>query len=213
MFKQLCVLSFFLLMIPNLVLARLEVCNKTDLVLMVAVGYDTYNDRIASEGWWRLYPGHCEVPIDLAMLQGNYYVHAESNLDTTLTDDAFSWGNQVSLCVTLEDYRFPNAKQCESGYLFGEFNQVSKNWRNTNVVEINHPSRSYGNSYRIKVAGLQRMLTILGYDIGKIDGIFGEKTINVLDQIADDAGILGFDFKVIYSHLEKLLTQRQGIPN
>ena len=193
--------------------ARLEVCNRTDLVLMVAVGYDTTEQRTATEGWWRVYPGMCEVPVDVAFLSGSYYVHAESNPRSTMPDDAFAWGSENSLCVQLSDFRSPNAKQCNDGDVSISFTKVKKNWRNLNKVEIAHPNRKYDNQFRTQVAGIQRMLSILGYDVGDIDGVIGEKTALALNEIGLRHSVVGFDFAKIFPLLEEVIAERQRLDN
>lgn len=193
--------------------ARIEVCNQTDLVLMVVVGYDTAEDRTATEGWWRIYPGMCEVPVDVAFLKGSYFVHAESNPRSTMPDDAFSWGDGTPLCVKLNDFRLPNGKQCGEEDLAVSFNKINKNWDNVNVVDIYHPERSYENQFRTKIAGIQRLLSIIGYDVGSIDGVVGEKTGLALNEIASQNKVFGFDFDQVFLILEHVIAERQKLDN
>ncbi len=193
--------------------ARLEVCNLTDLVLMVAVGYDTTDQRTATEGWWRIYPGVCEIPVDLSLLKGSYFVHAESNPRSTMPDDAFSWGQEKSLCVKFTDFRLPDESQCSGDDGSVSFNQIDKNWRNSNKVNIYHPKRRYPNPYRTRVAGVQRMLSIIGYEIGDIDGVIGEKTAIALNEIASQKGVYGLDFITMLPMLEKIIAEQQKLDN
>lgn len=193
--------------------ARLEVCNQTDLVLMIAVGYDTTEGRTASEGWWRIYPGYCEVPVDVSMLEGSYYLHAESNPRSTMPVDAFNWGEEKPLCVKLADFRIPDGNFCQDGNIVVNFNRVDKNWRNYNKVDIYYGRRTYELTYRTRVAGVQRMLSMLGYDIGEIDGVIGEKTVVALDEIGQAYQVFGFDFKRIFPLLEKLIAEKQKLDN
>lgn len=192
--------------------ARLEVCNQTDLILMIAVGYDTGAGRTATEGWWRLYPGYCEVPVDVAFLKGAYYLHAESNPRSTMPNDAFSWGKEHKLCVGLEDFRLANASQCDSKNIYVGFNELDKNWRNKNVVDV-YGTRRYDNQFRTKMAGVQRMLSLLGFNVGDIDGVAGEKTVDALNAIAGSNGVFGFDFDQLYPLLEKLIANKQRLNN
>jgi len=202
---------FFCLAAAEQAYARIEVCNQTDLVLMVVVGYDTAEDRTATEGWWRIYPGMCEVPVDVAFLKGSYFVHAESNPRSTMPDDAFSWGEEKPLCVKLSDFRIPNGNQCREGEVAISFNQVDKNWRNSNKVDIFYSKRSYENQFRTQVAGVQRMLSIIGYDVGVIDGVIGQKTTLALNEVGINNGIFGFDFERIFPALEKIIAEQQKL--
>jgi len=193
--------------------ARIEVCNQTDLVLMVVVGYDTAKDRTATEGWWRIYPGMCEVPVDVAFLKGSYFVHAESNPRSTMPGDAFSWGEEKPLCVKLSDFRVPNGNECREGEVAILFNQVEKNWRNSNKVEVVHTKRTYENQFRTQVAGVQRMLSIIGYDVGQIDGLIGLKTTLALNEVGTNNGMFGLDFDKIFPILEKVIAEQQKLDN
>lgn len=193
--------------------ARLEVCNRTDLVLLVAVGYDTPGQQIAAEGWWRIYPGFCEVPVDVAMVKGDYYMHAESNPRSTMPDDAFTWGDEQPLCVALTDFRHPDAGVCQEGQVFINFDRVDKNWRNLNRIEIEHEQRKYKDIFAAKVAGTQRLLSILGHEIGDIDGVIGRKTVAALHQIGVANNAFGLDFKRIYPILEEMIAKQHKLDN
>jgi uncharacterized membrane protein len=193
--------------------ARLEVCNQTDLVLIVAVGYDTGEGRTASSGWWRIYPGFCEVPVDVAMIKGDYYLHAESNPRSTMPVDAFNWGEETPLCVELNDFRIPDGNFCKEGNTVVKFNKVEKNWRNHNKIDVRHSKRSYQNQQLVKVAGIQRLLSMLGYDVGEIDGVLGEKTVDALNEIGAVNKIFGFDFKRMFPLLEQLIADKHNLDN
>jgi len=207
------VLMLSLLLSSAVAFARLEVCNQSDLVLMVTVGYDTDEGRVATEGWWRIYPGFCEVPVDVSLLKGSYYVHAESNPRSTMPVDAFSWGDEKKLCVQTADFRLPNANFCGDNDVVISFNQIDKNWRNYNKIDIEYGKRRYLNQFRVRVAGIQRLLSMLGYDVGEIDGVAGEKTVIALNEIGLANNIFGFDFKKVYPILERLIAQKQNLDN
>jgi uncharacterized membrane protein len=212
-FALLSLLAFLLLFSANRAEARLEICNQTDLVLMVVVGYDTTDDRTVTEGWWRIYPGMCEIPVDVALLKGSYFVHAESNPRSTMPDDAFAWGDQKPLCVKLSDFRIPNGNQCAEDDVAISFNQVDKNWRNSNKVDIIYPRRAYDDQFSAQVAGVQRMLSIIGYDIGEIDGVIGEKMALALNEVGLRSNLFGFDFARIFPALEKVIADQQKLDN
>lgn len=180
---------------------------------MIAVGYDTTDNRTASEGWWRVYPGFCEVPVDVALLNGNYYVHAESNPRSTMPNDGFTWGEDKPLCVQLSDYRLPDGNRCNDDDVAIGFNVVKKNWRNTSKADIYLGKRSYKDQFAAQVAGVQRLLSILGFDVGEIDGVIGKKTVAALNQIGLNNQVFGFDFKSIFPVLENLIAQQQKLDN
>lgn len=190
--------------------ARLEVCNHSDLVMLVATAFDTAEGHINTEGWWKIYPGTCEIPIDASNRNGVYYLHAESATDTTIPSDSFTWGQEKSLCVSLaSDFELADAEFCATDNSRVDFNAVRKEPNNTDKVDLINPARTYLNLSRSKIAGVQRMLSILGYDIGDIDGIAGEKTVEVLHQITLANQLFAFDFEKKYPLLEQLIIDKQ----
>jgi hypothetical protein len=57
------------------------------------------------------------------------------------------------------------------------------------------------------------MLSMLGYDIGEIDGMPGEKTVEALNAIGLTYQVFGFDFKTMYPLLERLIAEKQKLNN
>ena len=47
------------------------------------------------------------------------------------------------------------------------------------------------------------MLSIIGYDIGNIDGVIGEKTVIAMNEIASRNNIFGFDFASMFPIIRK----------
>ena len=184
--------------------ARLKVCNETDLVLMVSVGYNHTDNQIASQGWWKIYPGFCEIPVDVAMLSGDYFVHAESDPRSTMPIDTFTWGSGLVLCVQTQDFRIPDGNFCNKEDRAVAFSKVKKNFRNSNVETIKHSKRRYKHEFATQVAGIQRLLSLLGYDVGVIDGVLGLKTVTILNELHNVYQISPLDFKIVFELLEKL---------
>jgi uncharacterized membrane protein len=180
---------------------------------MVVVGYDTKELRTATEGWWRIYPGMCEIPVDVSLLQGNYFVHAESNPRSTMPGDAFTWGEEKPLCVKLSDFRIPDGNQCSDGDVAIPFNQVGKNWRNANKIEIYNSKRSYEGQFITQVAGIQRMLAIIGYNVEEVNGVIDEQTIFALNEIGARNNIFGLDLVAMFPVLEKIIAEQQKLDN
>ena len=145
--------------------------------------------------------------------KGSYYVHAESNPRSTMPGDSFNWGDEKALCVKLNDFRLPNGNLCNEGDVAIKFNQIDKNWRNTNKVDIILAKRTYENQFRIKVAGVQRLLSLLGYDVGRIDGVIGEKTYLALNDIAVKYGAFGLNFEQIFPLLEVIIAKKNKLDN
>ena len=66
---------------------------------MIAVGYGTTEDRTISENWWRVYLEFCEVLVDVAPIERQYYVHAESNSRSSMPDEDLMRAGRIILCA------------------------------------------------------------------------------------------------------------------
>ena len=191
--------------------ARLTVCNNSDLVMMVAAAYDTDETRVVSEGWWKIFPGFCQETVNLPMLSGNYYFHAESSPISTVPVDSFSMGEGTVLCVVASDFRNPNAAFCEDGEIAVGFTKIEKNWRNSHTIAIDHSKRRYKDEFATRVAGVQRMLTILGFEIGVIDGVLGKNTLEAINAVSQHQQLVGMDFQTLYPALENLILNQMNL--
>jgi uncharacterized membrane protein len=76
--------------------AALKLCNRTSYVLYAATAsLDAGNVR--SQGWIRLAPGDCRVPVTGDLIASQYFVYARSSL--AHSGPARAWGGNTSLCV------------------------------------------------------------------------------------------------------------------
>ena len=52
------------------------------------------------------------------------------------------------------------------------------------------------------------MVSALGYDIGTIDGVFGQNTIDALNHIASTHRLFGLDFEALFPLIDRLLAEK-----
>ncbi|MEO9782583.1 MAG: DUF1036 domain-containing protein [Sedimentitalea sp.] len=98
---------------PSAALAGLEVCNDTEVLQAVAIGYQRGGDKI-SEGWWTIEPDSCQTPLARDLAGGQIYLHAkspdplpartgaefctsESRFTIVNSDDCIVLGHQIAL--------------------------------------------------------------------------------------------------------------------
>ena len=105
------------------------------------------------------------------------------------------------------------SNQCLDGEIAVNFNRIKLDWNNPAKVDIYNDKRTYQNLTFAKVAGVQRMLSILGYDIDEIDGILEEKTTRALNEIGAANGVFGFNFKQLFPLLEQLIAIKHKLVN
>ena len=293
--------------------ARLEICNETDLILLVAVGYHTaipmekdtdelygwvyhpgpdepldeepevddaptnelveqladpadpaelvgwvYHSvgRIATQGWWKIYPGFCETPVDLTLMTENYWVHAEADPRTTVPSDTFTWGEEAMFCVQRADFRITHNAQCpQPGSILVGFQKIQKAWNNENRISIFHPERVYrdfptddpedqgddqaeevaeeseapvgddgeateegrieitesseDDLLRVQIAGIQRLLYLLGYSPGAVDGVLSSTTFDEMNRYATNHQLIGFDTEGMIYIIEDEIVGKQ----
>jgi uncharacterized membrane protein len=85
--------------------ADLRVCNKTRVLVNLAVGANAGED-FATEGWWTVTPGSCATPIR-GPLTGRYvYLYA---IDINAVD---LLAGKVSMCVETSKFRIVGIGDC-----------------------------------------------------------------------------------------------------
>jgi len=161
--------------------AELTVCNRTSYRLDAAIGLEK-RANVATRGWFRVDPGQCRKVVDGALDADMVYVHARapSVYGSAPMPDA---GN-AELCVRDGDFDIANARGC----------QISQQVRFTaarpsdtpNGPTVNLAEEADYDDAQARLAGMQRLLAIAGYDAYPIDGVSGIKTQAALMRFIND---------------------------
>jgi len=85
--------------------ADLRVCNKTRVLVNLAVGVGS-GDDFATEGWWTVTPGSCATPIRGALTDRFVYLYA---IDIDAVDVL---AGKVSMCVETGKFRIVGIGDC-----------------------------------------------------------------------------------------------------
>jgi uncharacterized membrane protein len=85
--------------------AEYRVCNKSKVLLNVAVGYDT-GEHFVTQGWWSVTPGSCATPIRGALTSRFVYVYA------TDIDGADVLKGATSMCVNRQKFEAVGIGDC-----------------------------------------------------------------------------------------------------
>jgi uncharacterized membrane protein len=92
------------------VAADLELCNKTESRVGVALGYKDMQGW-ASEGWWNIGPNSCETLLKGPLIARYYYIFAVDY------DKGGSWGGDAIMCTRDRLFTIRGLKNCqERGY-------------------------------------------------------------------------------------------------
>ena len=86
-------------------LADFRVCNATQNLVGVAIGYRVRAGWI-SEGWWHIKPSSCETLIDAPLESRYYYLYAE---DATRGG---RWEGPIQMCVSDTEFKIAGVSDC-----------------------------------------------------------------------------------------------------
>ncbi len=143
-----------------------EVCNETSFIVRLANAV-IRNGKINPKGWDRVKPGQC-LPLD-APNNSPRYIFAESS--PAHQGGIREWTGKTPICVSENDFTADATKSCQLQNLESR-NYLSVNpaeQRTTLIEADNFGSKS-------DIAGIQRLLSDIGYKITRIDGITGRRT-------------------------------------
>lgn len=157
--------------------ADLTLCNRTSYRMQAAIGLER-RATIETRGWFRLDPGECRKvvagPLDADMT----YVHART--PAVYGPSPLPQDGDAEFCVREADFEFPNARGCpisEQARFAPARPSDSEQGPTINLAE----QAGYDGA-QARLAGIQRLLGIAGYDANPIDGVDGAKTQNVLGK-------------------------------
>ncbi len=168
--------------------AKYSFCNKSSYALSAAIGY-VDGDRLATRGWWRLRPGQCKVVLTEQAKPGRYFVYAEAIPGHK--GALRTWSGDTALCVENAGFfNLRNQDVCRDDPMRQRrfFNvevteQAGGNWQ-TDFTEA-----STYTVYSAEVAGVQRLLSDIGVDAGRVDGAMGRTTQRALANYRKQKGL------------------------
>src|SRR5436190_14921343 len=177
--------------------ADLQFCNKTSYVLDLALALEE-KDAAATRGWFRVDPGQCKAVLQGALTADKAYVHARAL--AAYGASPLPQAGHADFCITDGNFTIAAAKSCQSraGQRLARFSQIKPSENEQGLTAYLGEEADYDPA-QARLAGIQRLLVIAGYDANPIDGLDGKKTTAALDQFlkdrrlpADAAGAIGF---------------------
>src|SRR5215470_3000490 len=162
--------------------AELTLCNRTSFRMEAAIGLER-RANVATRGWFRLDPGQCSQVVNGPLDADMVYVHARTppvygaaplpqngNAEFCVRDEAdFEIGNGRA-CALSQQVRFTPARASDS----------------PQGPVVNLAEEADYDDPQARLAGIQRLLTIAGYDALPIDGVQGAKTQAALTKFLSD---------------------------
>src|SRR5690348_4312862 len=151
--------------------ADLTLCNRTSYRMQAAIGIER-RANVETRGWFRLDPGECRKVVEGAFDADMTYVHARA--PSVYGPTPLPQGGDAAFCVRDGDFEFPNGRGCP---LSDQTQFAAAKPSDTDSgPTIGLAEQAGYDDAQARLAGIQRLLSIAGYDANPIDGVDGAKT-------------------------------------
>ena len=167
--------------------ADFQICNRMSYVVEAAVGLQEAGSLV-TRGWYRVDPGQCRATVEGVVKADHFYVHARA-LPAYGMSPSPQAGN-AELCVGKQQFIVPAAgRGCSrAGQQLARFTEVKPFPSDTGWTAYLAEESDY-NDEQARLAAVQRLLTINGYDANPIDGVRGRKTDAALAAFLKDRNL------------------------
>ena len=164
--------------------ADLQFCNKTSYVLDLALALEE-KSAAATRGWFRVDPGQCKPVLQGAITAEKVYLHARAL--AAYGPSPLTQAGHADFCVADGNFVIAGAKTCQTraGQRLVRFSQIKPSETEQGLTAYLGEEADYDPA-QARLAGVQRLLVIAGYDANPIDGLEGKKTTAALDQFLKD---------------------------
>jgi uncharacterized membrane protein len=166
--------------------ADLEICNRTSFIVESAIGIEEQGVT-ATRGWFRVDPGACRTVLRGDLKTDRLFVHARTLAVYGTVKPLHA--TEGDLCVGEGEFLIAGARRCvqEKQRLvpFGEM--IPRPSENGSAIYIAEPADYSPDQARL--AGIQRLLTLAGYEAEPIDGVVGPRTDAALALFLRDRGL------------------------
>ena len=175
------------LALPTVARADFQLCNRMSYVVETAVGLQE-GGALVSRGWFRIDPGQCVATIEGNVTADRFYIHARGLPVYGPSPSAQS--GHADLCVGKQNFIVPGAgRGCSrAGQQLARFTEVKPYPSETGWTAFLTEEAEY-NDEQARLAGIQRLLSINGYDAHPIDGLKGRKTDAALASFLKDRNL------------------------
>jgi uncharacterized membrane protein len=166
--------------------ADLKLCNRMSYVVEAAIGID-HKSATATRGWFRIDPAACRVVLQGALTADRILLNARA-LGVYGASPIPQNGNDT-LCIAPENFVIAAARQCRGNQTPAPFTQITPTRTDDgNLVAYLAEDSEYDDE-QARLAGIQRLLVIAGYDAAPIDGVDGPKTQGALSAFLKSRGL------------------------
>jgi uncharacterized membrane protein len=188
----------------------LLLCNRTSYAVEAAIGIEDKGSA-ATRGWFRVDPGQCRGVLQGTVEAERVYVHARAL--PVYGASPMARAGHADLCIADGTFLIAGAERCaKPGQRLARFTEVKPSETDQGLVANLSEEADY-TPEQARLAGIQRLLVIAGYDANPIDGMEGKKTETATGQFLKERGLPGdaANGPAIFDTLINAMQQAEGI--
>jgi len=164
--------------------AALSLCNRTSYLMDVAIGLEK-QPNLSTRGWFHVEPGQCKVVMEETPDSDLVYVHART--PAIYGNAPLPQTGQAELCIRHADFQIADARRCPVSEQV-QFT-AARPAEGENGLVVNLAEQSDYDDQQARLAGIQRLLVIAGYDASPIDGMEGARTQSAIGAFLKDRSL------------------------
>jgi uncharacterized membrane protein len=161
--------------------AELTLCNRTSYQMDAAIGLEK-RANVTTRGWFAIDPGACKQVVDGALDAEMVYVHTRT--PPVYGSAPLPQDGNASFCVRDGTFEIANARGCPMSQQ-ARFSAARPS-DSPKGPAVNLAEEADYDDAQARLAGIQRLLVIAGYDANPIDGVPGAKTQGALNKFLAD---------------------------
>ena len=166
--------------------ADLKLCNRMSYVIEAAIGIDD-KSATATRGWFRIDPAGCRVVLQGTLTADRILLNARAL--GVYGASPLPQNGSDTLCVAPDNFVIAAARQCRPGQTPAPFTQITPTRADDgNLVAYLAEDSEYDDD-QARLAAIQRLLVIAGFDASPIDGVDGPKTQAALAAFLKSRGL------------------------
>jgi uncharacterized membrane protein len=161
--------------------AELNLCNRTSYMMEIAYGLEK-RANVSTYGWFRVDPGQCRQILDTPLDADLVYMHARTS--PVYGSAPLPQTGETRFCIRDNAFSITDARSCPVNQQV-PFN-AAKPSDSPKGPTVNLAEEADYDDTQSRLAGIQRLLAIAGYDAYPINGVQGVKTQAALNKFLND---------------------------
>ena len=164
--------------------AELTQCNRTSYVMEIAFGIEK-RANVSTYGWFRVDPGQCRQVLDTPLDADMVYVHMRTS--PVYGTAPLPQNGEARFCIRDSAFAITDARGCPVNQQV-RFS-AAKPSDSPQGPAVNLAEEADYDATQARLAGIQRLLVIAGYEAYPIDGVQGAKTQAALTKFLNDRNL------------------------